>query len=854
MSQIKQLSPLFLAFVGACGFPELVAAEVVTRSEAGVQESPVSERDLFEKTFGKKQKKSAKNLVKKFELPVMLDKRSVGQMRVLLSNEGQGHRFDYESLARAMEDIVLPEHLEPLKDKRDQLGYLVAQDFDGLGWSLRFDESNVAVEADIPMSFRKVKDYALRSRRPKPYGQRIEPSKVSAILNMSGAQDYRAGSVAANGRQPAVFNFQGAANLSSIVLEADASYYEKAQRPWVRNDTRLVKDWQTKAVRFTLGDMHTRPSGFQSAPAMGGLSVARDFSIRPYDVVQSSGTAAFTLTSDSKVEFYVNDQLVETRNLPSGPYRLSDFPVSTGANDIMLRITDKFGRVEEIKIPFFYASTLLAEGLHAFSYNLGFLTQVNSGVRHYETKVPVVTLSHSYGLTSMTTIGMNAQGSKKQTQAGVESIVATPLGNFQVKGASSHIKETSKRGYAGTLQYDVAAAEAQRARNFTLQWSVFSKYFSSLATLEPINTISNRVSARYSQEIYGGIYGALSSTYAFYRDSAGRENTQNIGLSKSYRDGLSLTMDVSRAKRAQVKTEKRLMVGLRWSIPNSRHSVGGDYQSHLNAKRVRWNYASRAGVGGFGASASAYEAKMEKSADAHLDYTANRFITSMSHERASHEGRASDRTTMNLRTALVLADGHVALSRPVNDSFVIVAPHKTLKDQTLRINASGNQYAAQNDFLGSAVLPDVTSYNINSVSLDRSQIPIGYEVENDSYYVEPTYRRGGVVKVGTDAVVVLKGQLLDDKNQPLGLASGELFSLDEPERTSILFFTNRKGYYAAEGLKPGKYKVTLYGEQIFGMTVSIPEGTAGLYDIKAQVMRVVGEPQSRDDNEGARAE
>jgi outer membrane usher protein len=185
----------------------------------------------------------------------------------------------------------------------------------------------------------------------------------------------------------------------------------------------------------------------------------------------------------------------------------------------------------------------------------------------------------------------------------------------------------------------------------------------------------------------------------------------------------------------------------------------------------------------------------------------------------------------------------MALSRPISDSFVIVAPHKTIRDKNIKVNSYGERYLAQTDFLGSAVLPEVSGYSINSVSIDRNDLPVGYQIEDDAFYFEPTYKRGGVAKIGTDAIVMVKGQLLEGAEKPFSLVSGEILYLDEPEKEPILFFTNRSGFFAAEGLKPGKYKIIVYGDKIFSSFITIPEGTTGLYALGALQVEVLGEDQ-----------
>ncbi|MBN9564921.1 MAG: fimbrial biogenesis outer membrane usher protein [Alphaproteobacteria bacterium] len=859
MNQISSRSFVSSLLSGACLFlclddslakaEESILALSEEPQELGLSGAALQEKEIFDKVFGQK-KSGRKQINRKIIVPVMIAGRTIGQAAALVGAQGDEVRFDWKSLKKTLEAHVLLEHLTSVDSKRDQLGYVTESSFADLGWAVHFDDSTISLVAELPNEFRKVQDTAIRSRRPQPIGRKIEPSTVSAVLNLGAAQDYTYGLAQNNGRQPSVFNMRGATNVSSLVLEGDLNYYEKAKRRWVRNDVRLVKDIESKAIRMSLGDVNYGVSGLQAAPQIGGFSFSKNFSIRPYDIIQSSGSASFTLNSESKVEFYVNSQLVDTRDLPPGPHRLTDFPVSAGANDIVLRIKDKFGQVQEIKIPFFYASSLLAEKVHSFSYNVGYLTENKLGVRHYDTKVPVFSAFHKYGLTSMTTVGLNAQGSKKQGQLGAEMTCATALGNFYLLGAASQTKDPlvsesrRKSGYSSTLQYDRTLSQDERARSFAAQWSSYTQSFTRLGSLTPSNPVSHRFSARYSQEVYGGIFGSMSGGYGIYRQTKSKENDQNLGLSKTYSDGITLTMDVARSKRPETKVEQRLMFGFRWSIPGSGHAVSADYQSLENVKRVRWNYSAAGGVGGFNAGAGVIQQQGRRGADGNLTYTGNRFIAGVSHDRMDpKEGKTLDRTTFNANTALVFADGHMALSRPVSDSFVIVAPHKTISDKKLKINPTGERYSTQTDFLGSAVLPDVSGYNINTVSIDRSEIPVGYQIEDDAYYFEPTYKRGGVAKIGTDAVVMVKGQLLDVAKNPLALASGEILYLDEPEKEPVLFFTNRSGFFAVEGLKPGKYKIMVYGDKIFSSFVSIPEGTTGLYSLDVMQTEVLLEDQ-----------
>jgi outer membrane usher protein len=85
--------------------------------------------------------------------------------------------------------------------------------------------------------------------------------------------------------------------------------------------------------------------------------------------------------------------------------------------------------------------------------------------------------------------------------------------------------------------------------------------------------------------------------------------------------------------------------------------------------------------------------------------------------------------------------------------------------------------------------------------------------------------------VGTDATVLLGGVLQTADGVPVPLQAGEVAFLEEPTRKPQLFFTNRKGRFRVEGLKPGRYAVQTYADPQATIYITIPEGQLGLYDI-----------------------
>ena len=72
------------------------------------------------------------------------------------------------------------------------------------------------------------------------------------------------------------------------------------------------------------------------------------------------------------------------------------------------------------------------------------------------------------------------------------------------------------------------------------------------------------------------------------------------------------------------------------------------------------------------------------------------------------------------------------------------------------------------------------------------------------------------------------GVLLDRAGQPVSLQVGKLVSLDRPKEPGISLFTNKAGRFAATGLKPGRYRLTLNGDEESELDVTIPAESSGL--------------------------
>jgi len=79
--------------------------------------------------------------------------------------------------------------------------------------------------------------------------------------------------------------------------------------------------------------------------------------------------------------------------------------------------------------------------------------------------------------------------------------------------------------------------------------------------------------------------------------------------------------------------------------------------------------------------------------------------------------------------------------------------------------------------------------------------------------------------------VLLSGVVESTEGTPVALQAAEIVSIKEPLTTPLELFTNRRGKFTIEGLKPGAYELRLLASPQSKVRFEIPEGKAGLYDI-----------------------
>jgi len=144
-------------------------------------------------------------------------------------------------------------------------------------------------------------------------------------------------------------------------------------------------------------------------------------------------------------------------------------------------------------------------------------------------------------------------------------------------------------------------------------------------------------------------------------------------------------------------------------------------------------------------------------------------------------------------------------------------------------------FQATTGILGSAVQPNMASYNERTITVDAPTSPAGVDLGQGSFRVFPPYRAGYRLEVGSEYYVTAIGRMLGDDGQPISLISGKAIELAHPDHEPIVVFTNREGRFGLSGLRPGRWRIEMLTDPKTTFVIDVPatpQGVVRLGDVR----------------------
>ena len=429
----------------------------------------------------------------------------------------------------------------------------------------------------------------------------------------------------------------------------------------------------------------------------------------------------------------------------------------------MLVVKDLLGREQVITQPYYASRSLLAKGLHDFSYEMG-LARKKYGIssNHYQDFFSAAT--HRYGLNNNYTAELHAELQVKRQLASFGSVfLLSSIGVLDTTFAVSHdIKRGSgelisvgyerqgsafgfgartqlaNSGFSQLGQTDLQVSAARLSSVFASWQNValgsFSVSFINQANRD--RNSSKLVNLSYNRNIVAGWYLTASA----FKDL---ENDQGynalINITKAFGERSSANIS-----HIQSKLVDQTLIAIQQNLP-----VGPGL-----------GYKVLAGVG----DSDRLEAGISAQNDVGT-YTA---------EFARSRSQKAYRATLS--GGAVLVSNHLMFSRHLNDGFAVVDVGGY---PNVRIYAE-NQLIGKTDASGMQIIPNLRAYQKNNIAIEPRDIQLDAQIGSTKMTAVPYFRSADYLKFSVRKVRAAT-LIVRQKNGEF-VPSGTLFKLDEKDK------------------------------------------------------------------------
>ena len=587
---------------------------------------------------------------------------------------------------------------------------------------------------------------------------------------------------------------------------------------YLRYDTFWRYSDQDRMLSYTAGDVITGALSWSSAVRLGGVSIERDFTVRPdivtYPLPQFSGQAAVP----TAVDLFINGSKTTSGHVNPGPFTLNDVPFINGAGEASVVTTDALGRQVATTVQFYVANTLLQKGLSDYSLSIGAVRR-GYGMQAFSYGKLAASGTARYGLTDYLTVDGHAEGGERLVLGGLGFDLGVGLfGVFNVAATQSSLGGSSGQQYALGYSYS--------SQYFTvaLQRVLRTAGYGDLSVYDLPSNVTYRLMRNSTQATgalnLGAIGGRLGAGYFDVRGADGsRTRIVNLSHTRPILGRATLYASVNRTignRGIAAQAQLILPLGNKGTVTTG---LARD-ESRRWSERVQYsrNVPSDGGLGwnlAYAGGGSHYQ-----QADATWR---NRYFQAQGGAYGSRAGQSYTRWA-EVQGSIVMMDGRVLPANRVDDAFVLVSTQGQ-KDIPVRYE---NQLVGTTDRSGHLLVPWAPSFYAAKYEIDPLGLPGNTQVPIVERRVAVRNRSGVLVTFPVEKIVSARITLVDAAGKPLKVGSRVVH--EESNQTSLVGW-NGETYF--EGVSVSNH-----------LRVTTPDGracrTAFPVDMDAAEMSRVG--------------
>ena len=573
---------------------------------------------------------------------------------------------------------------------------------------------------------------------------------------------------------------------------------------WVRLETTFTRDLPAHNQTLRLGDSSTRAGMWGRSVYFGGVQWGSNFALTPGFISQPLPILSGVSAAPSTVELYINDVLRQVSNVPTGPFAIDNFPALTGGGDARLVVRDLLGRETVITQPFFTSSQLLAKDLNDWSVEAGRLRlDLGTASGHYAQAFASGIWRHGFG--NELTLESRIEGTRQSQNLGMGVVMGLPL---QILGKAAWVASRDQSLGAGH-QWVLGAERQSLQSGAYLQVQGASINFRQLGQEVTAAPTKLQVAGNFSYTTGKlGTFGFGFASVSRYDNPRVSTVSANYSIRVGERSNLSIT--ASRAVAGATGNS----LGVTLIVPLENNRVTTASATRRSGQQDVYVTAAQTPSPGnaFGWRALGGRQQGEAHAEGGLYYSGR--YGSLASDLSSSPSQTALR--LGATGGMVLADGHVFVTRRLDDSFAVA---EVAGFQNIGIGL-GSNVLTHTDEQGVALIPSMSAYQSNSIRIDPRELPVSAEIDSIEQIAVPAWRSGVKVifPVRTGRAALIK--IVFDDGEPAPAGAVVRIEGDKEE-----FYVARRGEAFITGLQPVNRVLLTWNDRQCRFDVTLPTET-----------------------------
>lgn len=550
--------------------------------------------------------------------------------------------------------------------------------------------------------------------------------------------------------------FAGAYVLSNTMLsQATRLEGEGWDRQSIRLDTTVSTSFPDDMLTLRMGDTVTAALPWSRSTRIGGIQLARNFSLQPYRITAPLPEFMGSAVLPSQVDLFINGMRQSTNQVPAGPFQLNTVPGISGAGNAQVVLTDALGRATTLNFSLYDTQRLLQEGLSDWSVDLGAVRK-NYGISSFDYgNDPATSGVWRYGVSNNLTVETHAEATRGLVAGGVGG--AWLLGQAGV--LSSAVGASSNEGHQGQL-LNLGYSWRNDRFNFGFDETTTRGEYRDVASLygSPTPRGTGRATIGYSTDNFGSF--GLSYLYLQYP----QQDATRFANAYWYKSlGRNASLSVSLNQNLTDRRERSLFVGFTWALDGNVTANAGVQRN--NDRNVYTADAQRStpSDGGIGWRAGVSQGEGQNGARGEIDYLgrygrAVAGVSVLGNSSYAYAGSSG---------SVVFMGGQTFAAQHIDDAFAVVSTDG-VAGVPVKLE---NRPIGTTDSKGMLLVTPLNAYQNNQLAIDPMQLPADVRIERVKTLATPSDRAGTLVRFGISPIRATALTLVDEAGQPLPVGS-----------------------------------------------------------------------------------